>query len=196
MQGVDRIPDGHFTANDGYLYYWHAQRITELGYLPSLDEHRWLPQGRNVSQTLPFYSYVLAYTHKVIRLFFYQVSLYDIHLYAPAACFTFALGILALFLFRTVGFLFAFIVTLLLATLPGCVDRSAVGFSDRDAWCWLLGALVVISYLWKERIPITPPDNESVNGSISIRMKSIIINWRRYVAAAMCGVFVLLGGLS
>lgn len=192
MQGVQRIPEGQFTANDAYLYYWNAQRIAELGYLPAIDEHRWLPQGRDVHQTLPFYSYVLAWTHKVIEPFFYKVSLYHIQLYAPVVCFTFALGILALFLFRTVGFLFAFIVTVLLATLPGCVDRSAVGFSDRDAWCWLLGTLAVVSYLWKEQVPY----NEGGTGSISVQLKSIIINWRRYIATALCGLFVFLGGLS
>lgn len=153
---VKRIPEGQFTANDAYLYYWNAQRIAKLGHLPAIDEHRWLPHGRDVSQTLPFYSYVLAHTHKIIELFFYKVSLYHVQLYAPAVLFTLGLGILALFLARTAGFLFAFIVTVLLATLPGCVDRSAAGFSDRDAWCWLLGTLAVVSYLWKEQIPLNP----------------------------------------
>ena len=196
MQGVQRIPDGQFTANDAYLYYWNAQKIAELGYLPAIDEHRWLPQGRDVRQTLPFYSYILAWTHKVIEPFFYKVSLYHIQLYTPVVCFTFALGILALFLFRTVGFLFAAIVTLLLATLPGCVDRSAVGFSDRDAWCWLLGTLAVVSYLWKERVPFHPSDNEGSPGSIVVQIRCEIKNWRRYVATALCGFIVLLGGLS
>ncbi len=192
IQGAERIPDGQFTANDAYLYYWNAQRIAELGYLPAIDEHRWLPQGRDVRQTLPFYSYVLVYTHQAIKFFFYHVSLYQVQLYAPVVCWTLGLGILALFLVRTVGFLFASIVTLLLATLPGCVDRSAVGFSDRDAWCWLLGTLVVVSYLWKEQVPY----NEGETGSIAVKMKSIIINWRRYIATALCGLFVFLGGLS
>lgn len=196
IQGIERIPEGQFTANDAYLYYWNAQRIAELGHLPTVDEHRWLPQGRDVSQTLPFYSYVLVYTHKAITRFFYHVSLYEVQLYASVVCYTFGLGILALFLYRTVGLLFALIVTLLLATLPGCVDRSAVGFSDRDAWCWLLGILVVISYLWKERLPFYPPDNEFGNGSISVRLKRIILNWRRYLTTALCGFFVFLGGLS
>lgn len=193
IQGLERIPDGQFTANDAYLYYWNAQRIAELGYLPDVDEHRWLPQGRDVSQTLAFYSYVLAYTHKIIEPFFYKVSLYHIQLYAPAVCFTLGLGILALFLIRTVGFLFAFIVTVLLATLPGCVDRSAAGFSDRDAWCWLLGTLAVVSYLWKEQIPFNLPDKE---GSIPVKEKWIIENWRRYIATGLCGFIVFIGGLS
>lgn len=193
---VKRIPEGQFTANDAYLYYWNAQRIAELGYLPAIDEHRWLPRGRDVSQTLPFYSYVLAHTHKIIELFFYKVSLYHVQLYAPAVLFTLGLGILVLFLTRTAGFLFAFIVTLLLATLPGCVDRSAAGFSDRDAWCWLLGTLAVISYLWKEQIPLNPLDKGDGGDSVPVKKRKTPENWRRYIATLLSGFIVFLGGLS
>ncbi len=196
IQGVQRIPEGQFTANDAYLYYWNAHRITELGYLPAIDEHRWLPQGRDVSQTLVFYSYILVYVHKIIEPFFYKVSLYDVQLYAPAVCFTLGLGILALFVYHTAGGLFACIVTLLLATLPGCVDRSAAGFSDRDAWCWLLGILAVVSYLWKEQIPFDPTVKGDKEGSPLVKVKRVIEKWRRYIATALCGFIIFLGGLS
>ncbi len=165
-------------------------------YLPAVDEYRWLPQGRDITQTLPFYSYVLAYIHKAITLFFYNVTLYEVQLYAPVVCYTLGLGILALFLVHTVGFLFASIVTLLLATLPGCVDRSAVGFSDRDAWCWLLGTLVVVSYLWKEKLPFYTSEMEGGKVSIILKMRREIKNWRRYIATAFSSLIVLLGGLS
>ena len=203
IQGVQRIPEGQFTANDAYLYYWNAKQITEHGYLPATDKHRWVPHGRDEKQTLHFYAYALVYTHKIINLFFYKVSLYDIQLYAPPVCFTLGLGFLALFLYHTAGGLFAFIVTLLLATLPGSVDRSAAGFSDRDAWCWMFGTLAVVSYLWKEQIPLTSlvkggcvPDNEDKGDSISVKRKRIIENWRRYIATLLSGCIVFLGGLS
>ena len=196
IQGIQRIPDGQFTANDAYLYYWNAKRITAHGYLPAIDEHRWIPNGRNEKQTLHLYPYALVYTHKLITLFFHKVSLYDIQLYAPPVCFTIGLAIFALFLQHTAGGLFAFIATLLLATLPGSVDRSAAGFSDRDAWCWMLGTLAIVSYLWKKRIPFKPHDSDFRNGSIPTRLKSSIRNWRRYLATALCGGIVFLGGLS
>ena len=195
-QGVQHIPEGQFTANDAYLYYWNAQRITELGYLPDIDEHRWLPQGRDVSQTLAFYSYILVYVHTIIDFFFYGVSLYDVQLYAPAVCFTLGLGILALFVYHTAGGLFACIVTLLLATLPGCVDRSAAGFSDRDAWCWLLGTLVVVSYLWKEKLPIYTTDRKEEKVNLRGKIRREAKNWHRYIMAALSGFLVFLGGLS
>lgn len=36
---------------------------------------------------------------------------------------------------------------LLLATLPGSIERSVAGFGDRDAWCLMLGILSVTAHL-------------------------------------------------
>ncbi len=196
IQGVQRIPEGQFTANDAYLYYWNAKQITEHGYLPAIDKYRWVPHGRDEEQTLHFYAYALVYTHKIIKLFFYEVSLYDIQLYAPPICFTLGIGFLALFLYQTSGGLFAFIVTLLLATLPGCVDRSAAGFCDRDAWCWLLGILSVVLYLWKEVLPVSTSDMEVENVDLLVKLKRSGKNCPRYLMTAFSGFIVFLGGLS
>lgn len=70
IQGIERIPQGQFTANDAYLYYHNAKQITEHGYLPAIDKHRWLPHGRDERQTLHFYAYALVYTqnHKYVLL--------------------------------------------------------------------------------------------------------------------------------
>ena len=147
IQGVPNIPDGQFTGNDPYLYYWQAQIVSENGWLPARDMHRWLPIGRDLGQTLNAYSYAIAYTHKVITLIFRNVSLYQVALFAPVVCFLLGLGILCFFLYRNFGWLFSSVVGVLLATLPGVVERSAAGFSDRDSWCLMLGILAVTTYL-------------------------------------------------
>ena len=147
IQGIAVIPEGQFTGNDPYLYYWQAQIVSEHGKLPARDMHRWLPLGRDLGQTLNAYSYAMAYTHKVIMLIFRDVSLYQVALFAPVACFLLGLGILCFFLYRNFGLLFSSIVGVLLATLPGIVERSAAGFSDRDSWCLMLGILAVTTYL-------------------------------------------------
>lgn len=175
LQGREGIPDGSFTSNDAYLYYWQAQTIREHGYLPSVDEHRWIPNGRDNTQLLSLYAYVLAYTHKVITLFFYNISLYQVCLYLPILCFVLGLGVLILFLRTTEGMCIAAIVAILLTTLPGTIDRSTIGFSDRDAWCWMLAVFTITSYLWKEQME---PGN------------------RRWIVTALSGITVLLGGLS
>ena len=147
IQGVPNIPKGQFTGNDPYLYYWQAQIVSENGWLPARDMHRWLPLGRDLGQSLNAYSYAIAYTHKVITLIFRDVSLYQVALFAPVVCFLLGLGVLCSFLYRNFGLLFSSIIGVLLATLPGIVERSAAGFSDRDSWCLMLGILAIITYL-------------------------------------------------
>ena len=147
IQGVTGIPEGQFTGNDPYLYYWQAQIVSEHGKLPARDMHRWHPLGRDYRQSLNVYAYAVAYTHKVITLIFRNVSLYQVSLYSPVVCFVLGLGVLYLFLYRTFGLLFSSIVGVFLATLPGIVERSAAGFSDRDSWCLMLGVFAVTTYL-------------------------------------------------
>lgn len=171
IQGVERIPEGQFTGNDAYLYYKQAETIAEHGYLPGRDMDRWLPLGRDNQQLLSLYAYAIAYTHKI----FPWVSLYDIQLYSPAVFFTLAIGVLFLFLARCYGVMFASIMGVILATLPGSISRSAAGYGDRDAWCYLIGVLVVTSYLWKEQMD---PGR------------------RRWIATALAGFTCFLGGMS
>ncbi len=175
IQGVDRIPDEQFTGVDPYLYRWQALTISDKGYLPARDMHRWYPLGRNNGQLLSLFSYAIAYTHKTIGWIFPKLTLYHIQLYAPPVCWTLGLCVLLLFLTRAYGFFFAASVGVLLATLPGSIARSTVGFSDRDAWCWMLAVFAITSYLWKEQMR---PGK------------------RRYIATALCGFIVFLGGLS
>ncbi len=175
VHGVDRLPDGQFTSNDAYLFASQAQEISEQGVLPARDMHRWLPHGRDNGQIFPLYAYAIAYTHKAIGWMSPKLESYHIQVYLSAICFTLGLCVLAFFLARAYGVVFAAIVTLLLATLPGSIERSAAGFGDRDAWCWMLGVLAVTSYLYKERLE---PGR------------------RKWIATALAGFTVFLGGLS
>ena len=109
--------------------------------------HRWLPLGRDLGQTLNLYGYVLAYTHKAIAWIFPNITLYHVSLYMPVLCFCIGLGTLCLYLYYTYGLLFSSIVGVLLATLPGSIERSTTGFGDRDAFCLMLGILSVVTYL-------------------------------------------------
>lgn len=147
IQGVQNIPEGQFTGNDPYLHYWQAQTVSEEGRLPARDMHRWLPLGRDYGQSMTAYAYCIAYIHKAITVLFRNVSLYQVSLFSPAVCFVFGLGVLCFFLYRTFGLLFSSVVSIFLATLPGVVERSAAGFSDRDSWCLMLGILAVTTYL-------------------------------------------------
>ena len=147
IQGVPNIPEGQFTGNDPYVHYWQAQIVSEQGRLPARDMHRWLPLGRDYGQSLNAYAYGVAYTHKAITILFPNVSLYQVSLFSPAVCFVLGLAVLCLFLHRSFGLLFSSVVGIFLATLPGVVERSAAGFSDRDSWCLMLGIFAVTTYI-------------------------------------------------
>ena len=147
VQGTESIPAGQFTETDAYFYYWQAQLISEHGQLPALDMHRWLPVGRDLRQTLNLYGYVLAYTHKFVSAVFPNVTLYHVCLYMPVACFCLGLGALCLFLYQSYGLMFSITVGVILATLPGSIERSTAGFGDRDAFCLMIGILAITTYL-------------------------------------------------
>ncbi|MCY3550780.1 MAG: hypothetical protein OXH39_10020 [Candidatus Poribacteria bacterium] len=175
IQGVPNIPEGQFTGNDPYLHYWQAQIVSEQGRLPARDMHRWLPVGRDHGQSMTAYAYGVAYTHRAITVLFPNVSLYQVSLFSPAVCFVFGLGVLCFFLYRTFGLLFSSVVGIFLATLPGVIERSAAGFSDRDSWCLMLGIFAVTTYL------------------ASLQTQS---SRRRLLLVLTSGLSVFLGGMS
>ena len=175
IQSTTAIPEGHFTGVDAYTYYFQAQQISDLGKLPERDMHRWMPLGRDNGQTLNLYSYVLAYAYKALVLVFPSVTLYHVALYMPPVCFCIGLGAFCLFLYHTYGLLFSSVVGVLLTTLPGAINRSTAGFSDRDAWCLMLGLLAVVTYL----------------ASLQIETSR-----KRLIWTLTSGLIVFLGGLS
>ncbi len=176
IQGTERIPDGQFTGNDPYFYYWQASLISEHGHLPERDMHRWLPLGRDLGQTLNLYGYVLAYTHKAVALVFQNITLYHVCLYTPVVCFCIGLGALCFYLYHAYVLMFSLTAGLILATLPGSIERSTAGFGDRDAFCLMLGILAVVTYL------------VSLQGSGTPR--------KRLIWTLASGVIVFLGGIS
>ncbi len=143
LQVVHGIPEEQLLSVDAFLYYAQAEMIAEQGTLPARDMDRWLPLGRDNTQLLPLWSYALAYIHKAFSAFLPNLSLYRWTLYAPTFCFCIGLAALCLFLYRRYGLLFSSLVGFFMATLPSAIARSTAGFSDRDAWCWMLGVLVV-----------------------------------------------------
>lgn len=175
IQGVDTIPEGQFTSNDAYFYYWNAQIISEQGYLPARDMDRWVPVGRDLEQTLNLYSYALAYTHEALSYLFPQLTLYQTTLYIPVICFCVGIAAICIFLYHTYGLLFASTFGILIATLPGTINRSSAGFCDRDSWCLMLGILVIVTYL------------------ASLQTQH---HRRRLIFTLASGVIAFLGGLS
>ncbi len=175
LQGISNIPTGQFVSNDAFLYLLQAQTIVKDGTLPEVEMHRWVPLGRDLRETLSGYPYTIAYTYKVLKIFLPNITIYQVLLYAPTVCFLIGLAVLCLFIYIRFGFGAAAIVGTLLVIMPGSIERSAAGFSDRDGWCWMLGTLAVTTYLWKE---------ETTDKRL------------RYLCTVLSGFFIFLGGLS
>ncbi len=175
-QGLSNIPTGQFASNDAFLFYAQANTIVKDGTLPKVERHRWVPLGRDLRETLSGYPYAIAYASKLVRFFFLpNVTVYQVQLLAPTVCFLVGIMVLCLFLYVRFGFGVAAIAGTLLIIMPGSIERSAAGFSDRDGWCWMLGTLAVTTYLWKE---------------------DITSKWTRSLCTVLSGLFVFLGGLS
>ena len=168
-------PLSQLTEHDAYLYQHQAQIVSDSGGLPARDDRRWVPLGRDTTQSLNLYPIVLGHLHRLLRVVFASVSVYEVVFFAPVVCFSLALLCVSLFLARTHGFLFSVMVGLIVATLPGTIERSTAGFGDRDAWCFLIGVSAVFSYL----------------GSLSTQVYR-----QRLVWSLVSGVLVFIGGLS
>ena len=147
LQGTAALPPKQFTETDAYHFYRQAHLIVENGKLPPRDAHRWVPLGRDLRHTLNLYPYVLAYTYKALAWLSPTLTLYHVCVFAPAVWFCMTLAGIGFFLYHTHGGRIAIYTTLLLATLPATIERSAAGFGDRDAWCLMLGTLSLLTYL-------------------------------------------------
>ncbi|MYB93851.1 hypothetical protein F4167_16930 [Candidatus Poribacteria bacterium] len=176
LQGLPTLPTGQFASNDAYLYYSHAETLVTHGTLPETEMHRWVPLGRDLTEMLHGYAYGIAASYKVISVFFPDVTLYQIQRVAPTVCFLIGIAVLCCFLYLRFGLSTATVVGTLLAVMPGSIERSSAGFSDRDSWCWLLGILAVIPYFYKEGMELCKRT--------------------RYFCIALSGGFAFLGGLS
>ena len=169
------FPVGQFTEHDAYLYQHQAEIVSETGSLPSRDDRRWVPLGRDTTQSLNLYPIVLGHLHRLLRVVFASVSVSEVVFFAPVVCFSLSLLCVCLFLARTHGWGISVMVGVILATLPGTIERSTAGFGDRDAWCFLIGVCVVVSSLW----------------SLSVEVYRQRLLW-----TLVSGVLVFIGGLS
>ena len=152
VSGFGGLPAGQYTETDAYLYDHQARIVSEQGRLPARDLRRWVPVGRDTSQSLNLYPIVLGYVYKSVTLFGFDVGISEIVRFAPAVCFSLGLLGLCAFLAGTQGMGVSLSVGVILATLPGTIERSAYGFGDRDAFCLLIGIFAVLTYLLALRL--------------------------------------------
>lgn len=147
LEGATGVVSDQFTETDAYLYQHQAQIVSDQGHLPGRDLRRWVPLGRDTRQSLNLYPIVLGTAHRLLSFLFPGVSVYALVVYAPVFCFCVGIFVFCVFLAGTQGWGISLWVGVILATLPGTIERSASGFGDRDAFCLLLGISAVVTYL-------------------------------------------------
>ena len=152
LEGAAGLVAGQFTETDAYLYQHQAAIVSEQGHLPARDLRRWVPLGRDTRQSLNLYPVVLGNAHRLLNFLFPEVSVYTVVVYTPVFCFCLGLFLLCVFLVRTHGWGVSLSVGVILATLPGTIERATAGFGDRDAFCLLLGISAVSIYLFALRL--------------------------------------------
>ena len=152
VAGVGVMPAGQYTSTDAYLYDHQTRIVSAHGHLPARDLHRWVPLGRDTRQSLNLYPMILGYLHKGLIFFFPSVSVEAILRLAPTVCFCLGTLGLCVFLAHTEGFAISVCSGVILTTLPGTIERSAYGFGDRDAFCWLIGVSAILTYLLSLRV--------------------------------------------
>ena len=169
---IPHMEDEYLIGTDSYHFLRQADMIVSRGHLPEVDTKRWQLEGRDLSTSLNFFSYILAYTHRFLRLFFPNTSIYMVAVFASVVCY--ALCLLALYVlwrhvFDTAIALLAVNITAIFPFLS--LHRSAAGFVDRDAFVLLLWLVMFLFYLKAESaIP-------SLESSAGITSKATSSKW-------------------
>ena len=145
---LPRLEEKYLLGIDAYHFLRQADIVVSQGSLPEIDTQRWAPEGRSLSSSLNLFSYVLAYSYRLLHWVFPEMRLWTVAVYAPVVCYALCLLVLyALWrrIFEPAIALLAVNFTAVLPTLN--LHRSCAGFADRDAFVLLLWLLMFLFYL-------------------------------------------------
>ena len=185
---IPHMEDEYLIGTDSYHFLRQADMVVSQGHLPEVDTQRWQLVGRDLSTSLNFFSYILAYTYRLLHWFFPNLSIYKVAVFTSVVCYTLCL-LAFYFLWRHV---FDPAIALLAVNFTAIfsflnLHRSAAGFVDRDAFVLLLWLVMFLFYLKAES---AIPETESSVGITSKGSRSKRIS---SVYAAISGIA---GGLT
>lgn len=108
---------------------------------------RWTPLGRDLTSSLTVWPYMMAYSYKILKFLFPNLTVHEVAVYCPV--FFAFFGLLAFFLLTKdlLGQEVALLATTLLSTFPVSIFRTTAGFADRDSVCLLLNFLSFYIYI-------------------------------------------------
>ena len=148
---IRHMEDEYLLGTDSYHFLRQADMIVSQGQLPEVDTQRWQPEGRDLSTSLNFFSYVLAYTYRILHWFFPNISIYMVAVYASVVCYALCLLVLYVLWRHVFDTSIALLAVNFTAIFPSLnLHRSAAGFADRDAFVLLLWLVMFLFYLKAE----------------------------------------------
>lgn len=142
-----RCLDGMLLEVDPIRYLRQAQLIAEHGRMPPNDVMRAFPVGRPSNTDLTLFPYLIAHTHRLLSLFFHQLSLKQVATLYPVVCFVIACLILYALTKALMDRNVALLVVSFAIVLPPFVKRSLAGFADRDVLSLVLGITSYYFYM-------------------------------------------------
>lgn len=185
------LEDTFLLGTDSYRFLRQADLIVSQGHLPEIDKQRWQLEGRDLSTSLNFFSYVLAYSYRFLHWVFPSISLYTVAMYAPIVCFTLSLLVLFALCRHVFDSYIALLAVNFASIFPSLnLHRSTAGFADRDAFVLLLSLIMFLFYLKADTVIL------KTNVSSDTTSKSTISRRKRYIYVAVSGIVAGLIALS
>jgi len=134
---------------DPYCFYRYAGYILEHGKLMAVDTLRYVPLGYKPLPSDIFFSYVLAYSYKLIA--WTGLNRMTFHVWYPVIAGLIGFVFFFFFVREIFGNKVAIVSTALLAVIPTYIYRTGAGFADHEAlaFVWLFASLLLFVKAWK-----------------------------------------------
>lgn len=147
VKEADQLQDKYLSGYDSYFYYRQAKTIIAEGQLPDRDYMQNYPDGLNLRGRANLNCYAIAYLYKGIRIFAPDTSIESVAIYYPVILFI----LILIIFFGLTNLLFgkpiSLIAVTIFATIPAAVNRTNVGWADRDALSLLTWLACIYFYV-------------------------------------------------
>lgn len=198
---IPHMENEYLLGTDSYHFLRQADLIVSQGHLPEVDTQRWQLEGRDLSASLNLFSYVLAYTCRFLHLFFPNISIYTVAVYASVVCYALCLLVLFVLWWDVFDTSIALLAVNFTAIFPSLnLHRSAAGFADRDAFVLLLWLVMFLFYLKAESGILKTESSADITRTSplikGIKGVSVCSKWSSFFYAAVSGIAAGLTALS
>ena len=139
--------EGNVIDPDSARYLRQAEMIIEKGGLPEVDTMRRVPLGINLDERLTIFPYTLAGLFKFFSFFFNKITLEQVAIFSPILFAVLGGIVLYMLINRIWGVYTALLCVNISIIAPPWVNRTVIGYADRDGLCLLLTLLGYYFYV-------------------------------------------------